>query len=55
MLRWRRADRTLRDQLRAREKDSQIKSRALSDAERQLAEKEAELTRLWEERSVVVS
>ncbi len=48
-------DRTLRDQLRAREKDSQIKSRALSDAERQLAEKEAELTRLWEERSVVVS
>jgi chromosome segregation ATPase len=39
-------DKTLRDQLRASEKDNQIKSRALSEAERVLAEKEAELTKL---------
>ncbi len=48
-------DRTLRDQLRASEKDNQIKSRALSEAERQLAEKEAELTKLLGERSLVAS
>ena len=34
----------MRDQLRASEKENQIKSRALSEAERQLADKEAELT-----------
>jgi chromosome segregation ATPase len=48
-------DRMLRDQLRDSEKDNQIKSRALSEAERQLAEKEAELTRLLGERSLVAS
>src|SRR5215472_11225256 len=48
-------DRALRDQLRASEKDNHIKSRALSEAERQLAGKEAELTRLLGERSLVVS
>jgi hypothetical protein len=48
-------DRTLRDQLRASEKDNQIKSRALSEAERQLAEKEVELTKLLGERSLVAS
>src|SRR4029077_10427543 len=39
-------DKTLRDQLRATEEDFQIKSRALPGAERQLADKEAELTKL---------
>ena len=48
-------DRTLRDQLRASEKENQIKSRALSEAERQLADKEAELTQLLRERSLVAS
>ena len=48
-------DRTLRDQLRASEKDNQIKSRALSEAERVLAEKEAELTKLLRERSLAAS
>jgi chromosome segregation ATPase len=48
-------DSTLRDQLRASEKDKQIKSRALSEAERQLADKEAELTKLLGERSLVAS
>lgn len=51
-------DRTLRDQLRASEKENQIKSRALSEAERQLADKEAELTKLLgdlSERSLVAS
>jgi uncharacterized membrane protein YccC len=48
-------DRTLRDQLRASEKENQIKSRALSEAERQLADKEAELTKLLRERSLVAS
>ena len=48
-------DKTLRDQLRASEKDNQIKSRALSEAERVLAEKEAELTKLLRERSLVAS
>jgi len=48
-------DRTLRDQLRAREKECQIKSRALSEAERQLADKEAELTRLLGERALIAS
>jgi hypothetical protein len=43
----------LRDQLRASEKENQIKSRALSEAERQLADKEAELTKLLGERSLV--
>ena len=46
-------DRTLREQLRAREKEYQIKSRALSEAERQLADKEAELTKLLGKRSLV--
>jgi chromosome segregation ATPase len=46
-------DKTLRDQLRASEKENQIKSRALSEAERQLADKEAELTKLLGERSLV--
>ena len=46
-------DRTLRDQLRASEKENQIKSRALSEAERQLADKEAELTKLLGKRSLV--
>jgi hypothetical protein len=48
-------DKTLRDQLRASEKDNQIKSRALSEAERVLAEKEAELTKLLRERSLAAS
>ena len=39
-------DKKLRDQLGASEKECQIKSRALSEAERQLADKEAELTKL---------
>jgi chromosome segregation ATPase len=39
-------DKTLRDQLRATEEEFQIKSGALREAERQLAEKEAELTKL---------
>jgi chromosome segregation ATPase len=46
-------DRTLRDQLRAREKEYEIKSRALSEAERQLADKETELTRLLGERALI--
>ena len=46
-------DRTLRDQLRAREKEYEIKSRALSEAERQLADKETELTRLLAERALI--
>ena len=48
-------DRTLRDQLRASEKENQIKSRALSEAERQLADKEAELMKLLSERTPVAS
>jgi hypothetical protein len=48
-------DGTLLDQLRAREKECQIKSRALSEAERQLADKEAELTRLLGERALIAS
>jgi chromosome segregation ATPase len=39
-------DKTLRDQLRATEEEFQIKSGALREAERQLADKEAELTKL---------
>jgi len=46
-------DRTLRDQLRAREKEYEIKSGALSEAERQLADKETELTRLLGERALI--
>ena len=46
-------DRTLRDQLRAREKEYEIKSRTLSEAERQLADKETELTRLLGERTLI--
>ena len=46
-------DRTLRDQLRAHEKEYEIKSRALSEAERQLADKETELTRLLGERALI--
>jgi hypothetical protein len=48
-------DRTLREQLRAREKEYQIKSRALSEAERQLADKETELTRLLGGRALIAS
>ena len=51
-------DMTLRDQLRASEKENEIKLRALSEAERQLADKEAELTKLLgdlSERSLVAS
>ena len=48
-------DRTLRDQLRAHEKEYQIKSRALSEAERQLADKETELTRLLGGRALIAS
>ena len=40
-------DRTLRDQLRANEKEYEIKSRALSEAERQLADKETERRGCW--------
>jgi len=39
-------DKTLRDQLRGTEEEFQIKSGALREAERQLADKEAELTKL---------
>jgi chorismate mutase len=39
-------DKTLRDQLRATEEEFQIKSSALREAERQLADKESELTKL---------
>ncbi len=39
-------DKTLRDQLRGTEEEFQIKSSALREAERQLADKEAELTKL---------
>lgn len=39
-------DKTLRDQLRATEEEFQIKSGALREAERQLADKESELTKL---------
>jgi chromosome segregation ATPase len=39
-------DKTLREQLRATEEEFEIKSGALRDAERHLAEKEAELTKL---------
>src|ERR1700724_3762871 len=39
-------DRTLRDQLRATEDEFQIKSASLREAERHLADKEAELTKL---------
>ena len=46
-------DRTLRDQLRSHEKEYEIKSRALSEAERQLADKETELTRLLGERALI--
>jgi chromosome segregation ATPase len=48
-------DRTLRDQLRANEKEYEIKSRALSEAERQLADKETELTRLLGGRALIAS
>ena len=48
-------DKKLRDQLGASEKECQIKSRAPSEAERQLADKEAELTKLLGERSLVAS
>jgi chromosome segregation ATPase len=39
-------DKSLRDQLRATEEEFQIKSAAMREAERQLADKEAELTKL---------
>ena len=39
-------DKTLRDQLRATEEEFQIKSSSLREAERHLADKEAELTKL---------
>ncbi len=46
---------TLRDELRATEKKLQMKSNALLEADRQLADKEAELTKLLGERSLVAS
>jgi chromosome segregation ATPase len=42
-------DRTLRDQLRATEEEFQLKSISLREAERQFADKEAELTKLLAE------
>ena len=44
-------DKSLRDQLRATEEEFQIKSSSLREAERQLADKEAELTKLLGELS----
>jgi chromosome segregation ATPase len=44
-------DKTLRDQLRATEEEFQIKSGSLREAERQLADKEAELSKLLGELS----
>ena len=51
-------DRTLRDQLRATEKELQMKSNALLEAERQLADNQAELAKMWAglgKRSLVAS
>ena len=51
-------DRTLRDQLRATEKELQMKSKALLEADRQLADNQAELAQMWGElgkRSLVAS
>jgi chromosome segregation ATPase len=51
-------DRTLRDQLRATEKELQMKSNALLEADRQLADNQAELAKMWGElgkRSLVAS
>jgi chromosome segregation ATPase len=42
-------DRTLRDQLRATEDELQTKSNALLEAERQLADNQAELAKMWVE------
>jgi len=42
-------DKTLRDQLRAAEEELQIKSNALVEADRQLAENQAELAKMWAE------
>jgi chromosome segregation ATPase len=49
---------TLRDQLRATEEELQMKSSALLEADRQLADNQAELAKMWGElgnRSVVAS
>ena len=40
-------DRTLRDQLRATEEELRMKSSALLEADRQLADNQAELARMW--------
>jgi hypothetical protein len=51
-------DRTLRDQLRATEKELQMKSNALLEADRQLADNQAELAKMWAglgKRSLVAS
>jgi hypothetical protein len=51
-------DRTLRDQLRATEKELQMKSNALLEADRQLADNQAELAKMRAElgkRSLVTS
>ena len=40
-------DRTLRDQLRATEEELRTKSSALLEADRQLADNQAELARMW--------
>jgi chromosome segregation ATPase len=41
--------RTLRDQLRATEEELQVKSNALLEADRQLADNQAELAKMWAE------
>jgi chromosome segregation ATPase len=41
--------RTLRDQLRATEEELQTKSNALLEADRQLADNQAELAKMWAE------
>ena len=49
---------TLRDQLRATEEELQMKSSALLEADRQLADNQAELAKMWGElgnRSVIAS
>ena len=42
-------NKTLRDQLRAAEEELQMKSNALLEADRQLADNQAELAKMWAE------
>ena len=44
-------DKRLRDQLRAAEEELRTKSSALLEADRQLADNQAELARMWEDSS----